>query len=130
MKKHLKINIAIFLSLAFLFRIVFINAGLLSETGTTPSKQFLARNFTSLKKRKREVTSMQMKDKNYTMVEIVEERSNDEEGQVRISSFNLFTIRHSFLSIPLSTIKSVSPFDAIKCNLYHKKYLSLSVLRI
>jgi hypothetical protein len=107
-----------------------INAGLLSETGSPTSKQFLSRHLTSLKKRKREVTTMQTKDKNFSVVEILEERSNDEEGQIRITSVNLFTTGHPYLSLPLPTSKSAVPFDAIKCNLYHKKYLSLSVLRI
>jgi hypothetical protein len=129
MLKKLKITTATFICLAFIFRLLFINVSLTNAVNS-PQSGKLVNHFTSLQKRKIVAETVQSHSKDFSIVELLEERTDTEEQQVRLSVVTIFSVLHSFISPVVSSLFSVAAFDNIKCNLFSKRYLSLSVIRI
>ncbi|HXB39357.1 MAG TPA: hypothetical protein VNZ49_02375 [Bacteroidia bacterium] len=127
MCKNLKINIALLLCTMFVFRVLFVNISLLSSSDTPQTKSLLAKHFRTIQKRRRHIQANVI---DYTAVEICEEVSDNEEELKRAGSPVILSILYSFLKRVTFILKSIRPFDLIKCDLYPRKYLSLSNLRI
>lgn len=129
---YLKTYIAIFISLAFVFRLLFVNMGLLASSATPQSKHLAGTNFAQLnKKRKRDMGEVDNSNlKTYSPMDVCEEDTDNEEDLVKAS----LPPTPSDISTSLKPLafdpKSTLPFDLIKCELYPKKYLALSILRI
>lgn len=129
---YLKTHIAIFISLAFVFRLLFVNMGLLVSSNTPQSKHLATTCFEHLnKKRKRDMGEVDNSNlKTYSPMDVCEEDTDNEEDLVKASlppmPSDISTSLKPFAFDPKSTL----PFDMIKCELYPKKYLALSILRI
>jgi hypothetical protein len=131
MCKNLKINIALLLCSVFVFKVLFMNINLLSSSDTPQTKSLLAKHFRTIQKRRRHTQiTIQSNVIDYATVEICEEISNNEEELKKAGSPVILSILYSFLKRTTLILKSSLPFDLIKCDLYPKKYLSLSNLRI
>ena len=132
MFKYLKTNIALLICLVFISRLLFINISLLSVSGTQQANGMLAKYFSSTQKRKHS-TEIVVRDNaiDYSDVEVCEEDSDDDEkGLMKVNSPVILSISTSFLDYATFTPKTNSAFDLIKSDLYSKKYLALSILRI
>ncbi len=126
-----KINTAIIISLAFIFRLLFVNIGILPEFQTSQTNKLLNSHFSTVQKKRRQAqASVQYNIKDYGSIEVCDEDLDGEEDLIKA---NLPVILSNFFSFfnPGSLIqKSIVSFDLIKCTLYPKKYLALSILRI
>lgn len=127
MLKHLKIKIALFICLAFVLRIALTNFNFISDFSL--SRGLSAKHIFSEKTKHTEVEAAPNANK-YTLIDVFEEDSDNEEDETKVKSSILLFIVHSFLQhINLSPVSN-SSFAQIKCELFSKRYLSLSILRI
>lgn len=131
MLKRLKINAAIFVCLAFIFRLLFVNFSFLPEfkhNGKNGSHHLSS----APKKRRLSDIDTKTEVKYYSPVEVFEESSDNEEGLVKASAGTLLILSVLFSFVLHLSFSSGSGrlFDLIKCQLYPKKYLALSILRI
>jgi hypothetical protein len=127
-----KINTAIFIFLAFIFRLLFVNIGLLSSLSSPQTNKLLSSHFAASQKRRRapEVAS-QSSPKDYTIVEVCEEGSdNEEEDFAKVNLPVILSAFYAFLTNLIFIPKSNPPFESVSNNLYSKRYLSLSILKI
>jgi hypothetical protein len=127
-----KINTAFFICLAFVFRLLFVNINLLSSFQTSPTAKLSAKHSSTIKKRRRpvEVAAQSGFNKDYAVVEVCEENADGEEDFSKANTPVILSVLFSYFKHLLFIPKSAQPFDSIKCDLYPKKYLSLSILRI
>jgi hypothetical protein len=129
MLKGLKINTAVLVCTAFIFKLLFFNmnafAGINSLHATIASK-----HYTPKLKKRNESVEVQTTDSQ----EAVIQQAYDEGLEIEDDSVTLktppFATLCSFLKALPDSPKLNIPFDFIKCNLYPKKYLALSVLRV
>ena len=79
MLKSIKINTAILIFSAFIFRLLFVNIGIISSLNTEKNNSFIKAYFSTIMKRSRhfEVLNNSI-NYEYSAVEICEEDSNDE----------------------------------------------------
>ena len=128
---HLKINTAILVCLVFIFRLLFVNINMLSASNMPQTNKLLAKYFSTIQKRKRHVeATVQSNVIDYTDVEVCEEGLDNEEDLIKVHSPVILSAFSSFLNCVTIPSKSNHPFGLIKCDLYPKKYLTLSALRI
>ncbi len=129
---HLKINTALLICTAFVFRLLFVNIGLLPSSNNSQVNHEVTKHFSTIqKKRKRHTEStVQSTVIDYSSEEFFEEGSGNKEEQVKKESPVILFFLYSFLKRTTSTLRLNHLFDIIKCDLYPKKYLSLSILRI
>lgn len=130
MTKRLKINAAIFVCLAFVFRLLFVNFSFLPEF--KHQGKHGAHHLSSAPKKRRLSDIDKTEVKYYSPVEVSEESSDTEEGLVKASAgapLILSVLFSFFLHLSFSSGPG-RLFDLIKCQLYPKKYLALSILRI
>lgn len=127
MFKHLKIKIALFICLAFVLRIALINFNFISDLSL--SQDLSSKHIFSEKTKHTEVDATASANK-YTLVDVFEEDSDNEEDETKVKSPILLFIVHSFLKHINFSPASNSSFAQIKCELFSKRYLSLSILRI
>lgn len=130
MLKHLRINAAIFVCLAFIFRLLFVNFSFFPECHSLRSDKLSSEDFSSIKKRRR-LSNVDAKSdvKYYSQAEVFEEGSGSEEDSGKAASPLILSVLYSFFH-QVSFAKPGCLFDLIKCQLYPKKYLALSILRI
>ena len=128
----LKINIAIIIFLAFIFRLTFMNVYLLTTLETSPANKVIVSHFSnSLKKRKWNTESViQSNFAIYSTVEVCEENPDNEEDLIKTNSISILSFLYSLLKIIETSPISNSLFGTIKYDSYPKKYLTLSTLRI
>ncbi len=127
MFKHLKIKIALFICLAFVLRIALTNFNFISDLSL--SKDLSSKSIFSKKTKHTEVDATPNANK-YTLVDVFEEDSDNEEDETKVKSPILLFIVHSFIQHTFFSPSSNSSFAQIKCELFSKRYLSLSILRI
>lgn len=127
----LKINIAIVISVAIIFRLLFINIGLLSSFSTPQTNNLLSNYFSGVQKNKpQDQTDVKANVKDYTAMYVCDEGSDNKEDLVKASSPAISFLFFCFVSRILFTEKLNSSFDLIKCDIHPKRYLALSILRI
>lgn len=129
---NLKINTSLLICFVFIFRLLSVNANLLSSINTAQKSTLAHTGISHLiyKKRHSDEVSSSVNHKEYKIFEACEE---DFEGETDLIKPNLPVILSYFDSIftPVSvSSKTYQSFDAIKCELYPKKYLAISILRI
>lgn len=128
---YLKINTVVLICFAFVFRVLFMNISMFASSGTSLTKSHTAKHSSGTHKRRRLAESAVQPDiKDYAVMEVCEEGSGDEDDLVKTHSPAVLPVLHSFLKRIISIPKLSRPFDLIKCDLYPKKYLALSILRI
>jgi hypothetical protein len=113
MLRGLKINTAALICVAFIFRLLFVNIGLVSSLNTSQNNSTIKRLFsTVIKKRRKQfdpITSS--KNTGYSTVEILEEDSNDEE-LFKLNPFPLLFIFYSQIENKIKdTLKKITPFN-------------------
>jgi hypothetical protein len=128
MFRYFKINTALVICLAFIVRLLFLNLGVFSSTYNTSDLR--AKHSFNLKKRK---TSTEIKEvattKDYSLTEFCEE-SDTEDDDLKINSPVLLSVLYTFINNLGFATKSAFSFDRLKVDLFPKRYLSLSILRI
>jgi hypothetical protein len=131
MLKGLKINTAVLICTAFIFKLLFFNmnalAGISSHVPTITSKHFHPK----LKKRNEyaEVAVQTTDSKEHVVQQAYDEGLEIEDDSISLKTPLFITLYSFFKGVP-EVPKLNIPFDFIKCNLYPKKYLALSVLRV
>jgi hypothetical protein len=125
-----KINIALLICTAFILRILVVNMGFISGFST---EEAIGGNLNSaFKKSANTEVGTHANTKDYIIAEVFEEDSDheNEEDEAKTNSTIVLSVLYSFLQhLDLSPVSDHS-FDLIKSELYPKRYLSLSVLRI
>ncbi len=133
MIKNLKIHIALLVCVVFLFRLLFVNIGIISSLNTKQSSAVAKSILSSVmkKRRKNNEAIVNSYAKEYSVIEICEEENeNDEDNFSKINPFILIGYLYSALANKFDSLKSKIPFDFLNYKLSSKKYLAISVLRI
>jgi hypothetical protein len=129
MLKGIKINTAVLVCTAFIFKLLFFNMNALAGVNSLHATVVVKHSCPKLKKRN-ESAEVQTNDGQ----EAVIQQAYDEGLEMEDDSITLkappFATLYSFLKVLSDSPKLNIPFDFIKCNLYPKKYLALSVLRV
>jgi len=128
---HLKINTALLICTAFVFRLLFVNIGIIPSLNTPQSNSVIKSHFaTIIKKRKKQFDALNnFKSSSSLIVEICEENANEGKS-FKSRSFFLIKILYSFLTNKAPSLKSNALFDFIGYKLPSGKYGTISVLRI
>jgi hypothetical protein len=129
---HLKINIAILVFLTFVFRLAFLNASIVSTLKASQVNKVTS-SLNGFAQKRANVNSEELanlKLDKYASLEFYEENSDNEEDLIKSNTPILLSYLESTFKTITNSPKSNDLFDAIKCKLYPKRYLSLSVLKI
>jgi hypothetical protein len=128
MFRYFKINTALVICLAFVVRLLFLNLGVFSSTFN--ADQLRSKHSYTLKKRRTNAEFNSIANtKDYSLVEFCEEADTEDDDQ-KINSPVLLSVLYSFLDKLSFIPKPNISFDRIKSELFPKRYLSLSILRI
>jgi len=127
---NIKIQTVLIISLAFIFRLTFANICLYSSLVSLPANHNLAAHTSVSVAKGGNNQAIKSNIESFSAFDFCEEDADSEEDLIKASSPAIFSVVFSFLTyIPFITGSAVS-FDLIKCNLFPKKYLALSILRI
>lgn len=131
MLKALKINIAAFICLAFIFRLLFINIGIVSSLNTHQNKASVKHHFSSATKSRRYVDSASNPiSMGYSSVAIVEEDFDDDE-QFKLNSLSLPHVFYSNIETKIEcTLKKITSFNKYFSFNSSHRYLEYQVFRI
>jgi len=133
MNPSLKIKIAAFIGLTFFFRLFFANIGAFAAAEAS-SKTFARQHESSVVKKKRrldgESTVKSYFASEQNIQEYTEERQENEEDFSQVKKISLLLAFFPFLKGAFDCPKPGRLFDSIKCHLFPKKYLAISVIRI
>lgn len=108
-----KINTAVIICAAFIFRLLFVNIGLVSSLNTSQNNSTIKRHFSTVIKKRRKNFDPITNSKNfgYSVVEILEEDSNDEE-QFKLNPFLILFIFYSKIESKIQNVlKKITPFN-------------------
>lgn len=134
MREGFKINTPVLICLAFVFRLLFSNMNAYASMDVSASKHFIKSHPTSnLKKERRrdnEIVSASVLGNEQVVQELAEENPEGEDDSAQLKKSALLFVLFSYLKGTFDSPKSGIPYDFFKCNLYPKKYLAISVLRI
>ncbi|MGZ3884821.1 MAG: hypothetical protein ACXVPQ_09855 [Bacteroidia bacterium] len=113
MLKNLKINTALFLCTAFVFRILFVNLGIISSLSTQQNGSTVKNQLASVMKRKQHTeASNPTRSCEYSVVEIYEEDADDD-NQVKSNPFVLTQVLYSSVAGETgSNLKKITPARA------------------
>ncbi|MBA2611138.1 MAG: hypothetical protein H0U95_04150 [Bacteroidetes bacterium] len=117
--------------MTFVFRLLFVNVGIISSLNSKQNTNLLKSFHSTLKKRRRGADSFNNQIKTeYSAIEICEENQEDEDHISKKNPLVLIRILYSFLANKLASLESNSSFDSVNHKLSSKKYLAISVLRV
>lgn len=127
MLKIFKINIAVLVCTVFVFRLLFVNIGIIPSLNSSQNNVS-----TSIeKKQSGKDTFVNTHANEFQLIEICEEENeNDEDDLSKTKPFFLISYVYSALSNKFNDLKSTDLFDCLNYKLSSKKYLAISVLRI
>ena len=128
---NFKLLTAIVISLAFIFRLLFVNIGLVTSLKASPSGKRLTSHVSKLIKRRRGAEAVVKPNaESYSAVEVCEEDSDTEEDLVKaLTAVLLFFLCFFFKRNDSAYGPGHSP-GSLPYNLYPKRYLALSTLRL
>jgi hypothetical protein len=131
MFKPLKINTAIIICFAFIFRLLFVNIGLISSLDTQQSKSIIKAHFSSTIKKRRQIqSSNNLVNSGYSAVEICEENA-DEVIQIKSNPFLLLQFLFSFFSSKINDqVERITQFYNYLSYKSSHRYLAFQVFRI
>jgi hypothetical protein len=131
MKRYFKINTAVLICMAFVFKLLFINISITTSLNSGSNKTAIKTHLSSLMKRRRasEITNNVLTGE-YSSTEICEEAVEDENDISKVNSFAFIQVLYSSLANKILSLRSAIPLDHIYSKLSSRKYLSISVLRI
>ncbi len=126
---RLKINTAILICSAFIFRLLFVNVGIISSLNTHQNNASVKKHFSSVMKRRKHFDpSNHPGNVGYSAVEILEEDS-DNEDQFKANPFYLIHFIYSLaVSKTESNLKKIIPFYRYFTS--SRRHLQLQVFRI
>lgn len=127
----LKINTALLICSAFVFRLLFLNISSISSVNTRQNTAFASKYFSSVQKRRKSIDVINHSNANQcSLNEICEEDLNNKIYRYLNNSF--FPVRdlYFFLSKSLPALRSRVFPDLIAPAVSPRKYLSIAVLRI
>jgi hypothetical protein len=128
MTNWFKINTALIVCLAFVFRLLVVNVPMV---GSFEDFLFKGTNKSCLlKKGKSSETLVQSSTKEYPAIEVCEENQDSEETESKFDTPVILSFLYSYFNRIHLSAGVNNAFDSIKCQLHPKKYLSLSILRI
>jgi hypothetical protein len=126
----LKINTATLICFAFIFRLLFVNIGVISASNANNS--IIKRHFSSvIKKRRKNIDPINnSKNPGYLSVEILEEDSNDDD-QFKLTPSILIHIFYSKIESKIkNTLKKITPFNKYFSYKSSYRYIEYQVFRI
>lgn len=124
-----KINTALIICLAFIFRLLFVNLPLLPNVNGASHKG--GKHSSVMKKRRRSPEiAVRSNTKDYAVIEVCEENQDNEENEIKTNTPVLLSFLYSLFSNFNLNPGSDNAFDSIKCHLYPKRYLAFSILRV
>ncbi len=130
MLKVLKINTAVIICLAFIFRLYLINAGPISALNSIEKNDKLTSTAGLLSIKKNTSFNGIDESKSFPAIEMCEESSdNEEDDSSKTSAFIILQVLYSSFINDI-TLRSNTLFDHINHKVPSKKYLAISVLRI
>lgn len=131
MFRMLKINTTLLICSAFIFRILFVNIGLVSSLNTQQNSNSVKKYFsTILKKRKNFDSVYNSIGFGYSSAEILEECSDDDE-QFKLSPFNLLIIFNSKVENKIKNVlKKITSFNKRFSFSSSERYIEYQVFRI
>jgi hypothetical protein len=109
----MKINIAVLICTAFIFRLLFVNIGLVSSLNNRHNNSTINRHFSTIIKKRRKQFEPVATDKSngYSSVEILEEDKDNKE-LFRLNSFPLLFLFYSKIEFKIQDIlKKITPFN-------------------
>lgn len=131
MIRNLKINTALILFAVFVFRILFVNIGIFHSLNTKQSNNLINDHVSSpIKKRNAIDASGNSGSREFSIIEICEEVSNDEDNLSKTNPLILTQFLYSFFANKDVSLKTNTLFESLSYNLSSRKYLSISSLRI
>lgn len=130
MLRNLKINTAILICSAFIFRILFLNIGFISSSDTQNNKNLLKSHFSSIMKRKMQIESDEnSKNCIFSSIEICEEEANNN-FQLKLNILSFIPFLNSYTGTVQSTDFNFLPFRQSSPHHSSEKYLIFQVFRI
>ncbi|WP_317898100.1 hypothetical protein [Aurantibacillus circumpalustris] len=131
MLTNLKINSAIVICVAFIFRVLFVNIGIISSLSAQQNKGAIKSHFSSTMKRRKivETTANPITAENSPM-ELCEGESN-EENQLKSTPLVLIQILYSFFSNNLKTgLEKTYSFFAYSTFSSSPRFIAFQVFRV
>lgn len=127
----LKIKTALIICSAFIFRILFVNIGIISSLNTIQNAGIIKSHFSSIIKKRKQVDAKNSNGNSaYVVAEICEEDSN-EEKEIKSNPLLLIQILYSFIASKIETsLKNTLPLSDHFAFFSSKKHLVLQVIRI
>jgi hypothetical protein len=131
MSGSLKIKTALLVCTAFVFRLLFVNIGIIPTFNTPLNNTFINSHFSTIMKRRKNVDPLNNSGvREYSQIEICEQNSNNKDTLFKTKLFLLLKTIYSFLPNEVYSLKSSALFDFVNSKLSSRKYLAISVLRI
>lgn len=132
MLQRLKINTAVLICTAFIFRLLFVNIGLASSINTGQNNGTIKRHFsTVIKKRRKQFDPITNSVRfGYSAVEILEEDSNDE-NQFKLNPFLFVHVFYSVVENKIKdTLRKITSFNKYFSYNSSRRHLEYGVFRI
>lgn len=129
---RIKINTAVLICTAFVFRLLFVNIGLVSSLNTNQNNSTIKRHFfTVIKKRRKQFDPViTCKSNGCSAVEILEEETDNEE-LFRLNTFPLLFIFYSKIELKIKDVlKRINPFNKRFAFNSSRRHLEYQVFRI
>lgn len=131
LRSQIKVNAAFLICLVFLFRILFVNVCLFTSLGSSQDNSPVNAHFSNILKKRRKADVQNKAAFEVSTAEVVcEENSGSEEDAAKVHSPAVLTWFHASLKAFTSALALIRPFDSIKCDLFPRRYLALSVIRV
>jgi hypothetical protein len=126
-----KINTAVIICTAFIFRLLFVNIGIISSLNTQQNHGIIKNHFSSaIKKRRNIESSTNSGSASYVVTEICEEDTDDEKA-AKPNPFLFIQVLYSFLSDKINnTLEKIAPFYNYLSYKSSHRYLAFQVFRI
>jgi hypothetical protein len=129
---RLKINTAALICLAFIFRLLFVNVGVISSLKTNQNNNIIKRHFsTVIKKRSKNVDPINNSTSSgYSPFGILEE-DNDNDDQFKLNPFTLIHFFYSRIECKIkNTLKKITPFNKYFSYKSSYRYIEYQVFKI
>jgi len=131
MFKNLKIKTALLLFAVFTFRILFVNISIFHSLNAKQSNNLINNHVSFPIKKRNAVDALgNSGSREYSIIEICEENSNDEDNLSKTNPLILVRFLFSFFANNDVSLKANTLFESLNYNLSSRKYLSISSLRI
>lgn len=128
----LKINTTFLICSAFIFRLLFVNIGLVTSINTSHNNSSVKKYFsTILKKRKSFDPIYNSVSFGYSSAEILEESLDDDDEQFKLSPFNLLLVFNSKVETKIQNVlKKITSFNKRFSFSSSERYIEYQVFRI